>query len=102
MKTRPTTDDLISLAHGTAGDGLLDTLCREDLAAGEMIAIGVILRGAFDRRQAFDNPPVDLKIGALAYAEAGVGFGAQLTGCRACGRSHTKRCSIPATAVSSS
>ena len=65
MKTQPTTDDLISYAHGTAGDslaGLLDQLCREDLTAGEMIAIAVILRGAFDRKQASENPPADLKL----------------------------------------
>ena len=69
MKTQPgTTDDLISYAHGTAGDslaGLLDQLCRGDLTAGEMIAISVILRGAFDRTAGFREPYGGPQIGAV-------------------------------------
>ena len=65
MKTRPTTEDLISYAHGTAGnevDRMLDELCREDLTAGEMVATEVILRGARERKQAAENPPAVLKM----------------------------------------
>jgi hypothetical protein len=60
MTTTTTLEGLVSYAHGTASDevaDLLDQLCREDLTAGEMIAIAVILRGAFDRKQALSSRP---------------------------------------------
>jgi hypothetical protein len=61
----PDIEGLVSYAYGTASDevaDLLDQFCRQDMTAGVMIALAVILRSAFDRKQAFEQPQADLKL----------------------------------------
>lgn len=62
---RPSTEDLVSIAHGVAGDecgDLLDQLSQNDLTASELVAMAMILRGAMERKQAYEREPADLKL----------------------------------------
>jgi hypothetical protein len=77
MKTKPSTKDLVDYAQGIAAEEVCDLfddeLRREELTASEMIAIAVILRGARDRKRAFERPSAGLKsVGSRLRRRAGL------------------------------
>jgi hypothetical protein len=63
--TTPSVDNLASVLRGPAEkelDELLGELRFDDLTTCEMLAFVAILRPAWERRQARQNPPAPLKL----------------------------------------